>query len=46
MVSGQMVIYEEEAHQLKGICEQLVRDALAKTIFIVDPDGQLFVATG
>ncbi len=46
MVSGQMVIYEEEANQLKGICEQLVRDALAKAIFIVDPDGQLIAATG
>ncbi len=46
MVSGQMVIYEEEAHQLKGIIEQLVRDALAKAIFIVDPDGQLIAATG
>lgn len=46
MVSGQMVIYEEEAHQLKGIIEQLVRDALAKAIFIVDTDGQLIAATG
>jgi predicted regulator of Ras-like GTPase activity (Roadblock/LC7/MglB family) len=41
-----MVIYEEEAQQLKGIIEQLVRDALAKAIFIVDTDGQLIAATG
>jgi predicted regulator of Ras-like GTPase activity (Roadblock/LC7/MglB family) len=46
MVSGQMVIYEEEHHQLADICEQLVRDALAKAIFIVDQDGQLITATG
>lgn len=46
MVSGQMVIYEEEHHQLADICEQLVRDALAKAIFIVDQDGQLITSTG
>lgn len=46
MGSGQRVIYEEEAHQLQGVIEQLVRDALAKAIFIVDPDGQLIAATG
>lgn len=46
MVSGQRVIYEEEAHQLQDIIERLVRDALAKAIFIVDPDGQLIAATG
>lgn len=46
MGSGQRVIYEEEAHQLQEVIEQLVRDALAKAIFIVDPDGQLIAATG
>ena len=46
MVSGQMVIYEEEHHQLAEICDNLVRDALAKAIFIVDQDGQLVTATG
>jgi predicted regulator of Ras-like GTPase activity (Roadblock/LC7/MglB family) len=46
MVSSQMVIYEEEHTQLTQICEGLVRDALAKAIFIVDKDGQLVTATG
>ncbi len=46
MVSSQMVIYEEEHEQLTHICERLVRDALAKAIFIVDKDGQLVTATG
>lgn len=46
MVSSQMVIYEEEHEQLTLICERLVRDALAKAIFIVDKDGQLVTATG
>ena len=41
-----MVIYEEEHHKLTEICERLVRDALAKSIFIVDEDGQLITATG
>ncbi len=46
MVSNQMVIYEEEHEQLTHICERLVRDALAKAIFIVDKDGQLVTSTG
>ena len=46
MVSSQMVIYEEEHEALTLICERLVRDALAKAIFIVDKDGQLVTATG
>ena len=46
MVSSQMVIYEEEHEALTQICERLVRDALAKAIFIVDKDGQLVTATG
>ena len=43
---GSMVIYEEEHRQFEKICEKLVRDALAKAIFIVDKDGQLVTATG
>lgn len=46
MFSGQMVIYEEEHQKLTDICERLVRDALAKAIFIVDKDGQLVTETG
>ncbi|RDV37245.1 roadblock/LC7 domain-containing protein [Bradymonadaceae bacterium TMQ3] len=46
MLSSQMVIYEEEHQKLTEICERLVRDALAKAIFIVDKDGQLVTATG
>ncbi len=45
-MSQQMVIYEEEHQKLTEICERLVRDALAKAIFIVDKDGQLVTATG
>ncbi len=45
MVSGQ-VIYEEEHDRLKDICDRLVRDALAKAIFVIDTDGQLVTETG
>lgn len=41
-----MVIYEEEHKALTDICERLVRDALAKAIFVVDKDGQLVTGTG
>lgn len=46
MLNNQMVIYEEEHRQLTEICERLVRDALAKAIFIVDKNGQLVTETG
>lgn len=45
MLSGQ-VIYEEEHERLEDICDRLVRDALAKAIFIIDNDGQLITGTG
>jgi predicted regulator of Ras-like GTPase activity (Roadblock/LC7/MglB family) len=45
MVSGQ-VIYEEEHDRLEDICDRLVRDALAKAIFVIDTDGQLITETG
>lgn len=43
---AQMVIFEEEQKEFAEVCERLVRDALAKAIFIVDRDGQLISATG
>ncbi len=43
---GQVVIFEEEQKDLLSVCERLVRDALAKAIFIVDRDGQLIAETG
>jgi predicted regulator of Ras-like GTPase activity (Roadblock/LC7/MglB family) len=45
MLSGQ-VIYEEEHERLEDICDRLVRDALAKAIFVIDNDGQLITHTG
>lgn len=43
---AQMVVFEEEQKAFTDVCERLVRDALAKAIFIVDRDGQLITATG
>ncbi len=43
---AQMVVFEEEQQAFTDTCERLVRDALAKAIFIVDRDGQLITATG
>ncbi len=45
-MASQMAIFEEEQTAFTQICERLVRDALAKAIFIVDSDGQLITATG
>lgn len=45
-MAGQMAIFEEEQRQFTEISERLVRDALAKAIFIVDKDGQLITGTG
>lgn len=45
MLDGQ-VIYEEEHERLEDICDRLVRDALAKAIFIIDKDGQLITGKG
>lgn len=43
---AQVVIFEEEQTALTNVCDQLVKDALAKAIFIVDLDGQLITSTG
>lgn len=46
MVNPQMVMYEEEFHQIQGVVDRLVREANAKVVFIVDKNGQLIAASG
>src|SRR6187551_3950077 len=46
MVSPQMVMYEEEFHQIQTVVDRLVREANAKVVFIVDKNGQLIAASG
>ena len=41
-----LVMYEEEARQIAGICERLTRDAHARVVFLVDKNGQLIASTG
>ena len=46
MVNPQMVMYEEEFNQIQLVVDQLVRNANAKVVFIVDKNGQLIAASG
>ena len=46
MVNPQMVMYEEEAQQISGICERLGRDANAKAVLCIDKNGQTFAQSG
>ncbi len=46
MSSPQMVMYEEEFHEIQGIVDRLVRDANAQVVFIIDKNGQLIAAAG
>jgi predicted regulator of Ras-like GTPase activity (Roadblock/LC7/MglB family) len=42
----QLVMYEEELHQINGICEVLHRDANAKAVLVIDKNGQPFAQAG
>lgn len=46
MSDPQMVMYEEEYHQIQAIVERLVREANARVVFIIDKNGQLIAASG
>jgi predicted regulator of Ras-like GTPase activity (Roadblock/LC7/MglB family) len=46
MVNPQMVIYEEEHRRLTEVCEKLLRDSMARAIFLVDKVGQLVSSCG
>lgn len=39
-------MYEEESQQISNILERLVRESNAKTIFLVDKNGQLISSAG
>lgn len=46
MYNAQMVIYEAEHRRLTEICEKLLRDSMARSVFLVDKIGQLITACG
>ena len=41
-----LVMYEEEFHRIKAVCDRLTKDANAKVVFLVDKNGQLISAAG
>lgn len=45
-MNPKIVIFEEEQRKLSEVCTRLVRDSLAKAIFLLDRNGQVIVATG
>ena len=46
MLNSQMVLYEEEQKHLESICEELLQDALAKSIYLLDKNGQMLAMCG
>ncbi len=46
MSNPQMVLYEEEFNRIQGAVTELVHNANAKVVFVVDKNGQLIAASG
>ena len=46
MASPQMVMFKEEATQIKFICDRLAREANAKAVLCIDKNGQPFAQSG
>ncbi len=46
MTQPKMVMYEDEYRQITEVIERLTRDANAKTVYIVDKNGQLIASAG
>ena len=46
MSASNMVMYEEEFHEINRVIERLLKEANAKVIFLVDKDGQLISGVG
>jgi predicted regulator of Ras-like GTPase activity (Roadblock/LC7/MglB family) len=46
MPNPQMVMYEEEFHQIQAIVTRLVTESNARVVFIIDKNGQLIAAAG
>jgi len=41
-----LVVHEEEHQKIVAVCDNLVRDANAKLVFLVDKNGQMIAAAG
>ena len=46
MATNQLVMYEEEVHQINAICEQLHRDANTRAVLVIDKNGQAIASAG
>ena len=46
MVQASLVMFEDESKELCGIIGKLLKEANAKSIYLVDKDGQLIAASG
>ena len=46
MLNPQLVMYEEELSQIQAIADKLQQDSRARTILIVDKNGQLIGSSG
>ncbi|MBI4511894.1 MAG: roadblock/LC7 domain-containing protein [Deltaproteobacteria bacterium] len=46
MANPQMVMYDEEAQQIQGVCDRLAREANAKAVLCIDKNGQPFAQAG
>ena len=45
-MSSGFKMFDQEFRQITAICERLTRDANAKSVFVVDKNGQLIAASG
>ena len=45
-MQNQLVMYEEELHQITSICAALNRDSNAKTVLVIDKNGQAIATSG
>ena len=45
-LTPQLVLYEDDHKQIVAVADQLVRDANAKAVFLVDRNGQLVAEAG
>jgi predicted regulator of Ras-like GTPase activity (Roadblock/LC7/MglB family) len=43
---SQTVLYEEEQFRLKHVCSSLLKEALAKTVIVLDREGQMLANSG
>ena len=46
MATNQLVMYEEELEQINSVCSVLHREANARTVLVIDKNGQAIASAG